>query len=277
MRNIQSQLNIQGFVVLRNLFTQTQVQKISDEIEHLVDCVLSYHQLPQSSHLEEKLITLLEFDQEVYLSTVRSFSRLACIQQFFVSRRILNYTKKLGIYQPLIPTGPVVHIMSDRLKIENGYFGQPAHQDWPSMQGSLNALVFWIALTKVTSSNYPVEVVPGSHLRGMIQGKVKASYYELPEGSFCEEDFLGILCEPGDALAFSTFLVHRTAIIAKTGFRLAVSFRFDDADEKQYIGRGFPTAYKRVVERQLNQADTPSIEAVQAIYSVPSKRFHSDK
>lgn len=276
MRNIQSQLSHQGFIVLRNLFTQTQLQEISDEIEHLVDSVLSHHKLPQSNCLEKKLITLFEFNQEVYLNTVRAFSRLISIQQSFVSSRILKYAKKLGISQPLIPTGPVVHIMSDRLKIENGYFGQPAHQDWPSMQGSLNALVFWVALTKVTTSNYPVEVVPGSHLKGFIKGKVQANFYEIPDGSFNEADFIDVLCEPGDAMVFSSFLVHRTAIKEKTGFRLAASFRFDDADEKQYISRGFTTAYKRVVERQLCHEDIPGIDAIQLIYSESSKRFHSD-
>jgi hypothetical protein len=40
-----------------------------------------------------------------------------------------------------LPGGEVVLVMGTELKIPNGYFGLGAHQDFRSLQGSLNGLV----------------------------------------------------------------------------------------------------------------------------------------
>ena len=49
-------------------------------------------------------------------------------------------------------------------------------------------------------------------------------------------------CDPGDVVAFSSFLVHRTA--AGPGLRIAISTRFNNAAEPSFIERGYPTPYK---------------------------------
>lgn len=261
-------MNINGFVLKPQLFTLSLQKKITAEIHQLLNHMLSIHRIEETGSIEDKMISLYKKDLLSYSNTVKAFSRLSSIQQAFLSPDILKICHKLGLKHPLPPTTPVVHIMSDQLKIPDGYFGQAAHQDWASMQGSLNALVFWVALTDVSYDNYPVEVVPGSHLRGFIQGEVKEHYYALPSGCISEQEFRPVQCLSGDALIFSSFLVHRTAVQNKSGFRLAISFRFDDAADSQFIKRGFHTAYKRIVDRTLDRAHIPSIESVRKTYGM---------
>lgn len=268
MSNIQNQLNRDGFVLTPSLLSQRQLKMVDKDIRRILDNVLNNYNLPAGESIQDKLICIFDLDISIYLGTVRAISRLSSLQRIFLSPAVLKTCSKLGVRHQLLSTTPVVHIMSDKLEIPDGYFGQPAHQDWTSMQGSLNALTFWVALTEVTSSNYAVEVVPGSHLLGLIPGDLKEHYYEVPHDMFSNKDFFSIQCKAGDALVFSTFLVHRTVTLEQCGFRLAVSFRFDDAEDKQYISRCFPTAYKRVVDRTLNPAEIPSVEQIHKIYSI---------
>lgn len=261
-------MNINGFVLKPKLFTLSMQKKIAAEIHMLLNNILSIHKVEATGSIEDKMIFLYKKDLPSYLNTVKAFSRLSSIQQAFISPSILKICHKLGLKHPLPPTTPVVHIISDQLKIPDGYFGQAAHQDWASMQGSLNALVFWVALTDVSCDNYPVEIVPGSHLRGLIQGEVNSHHYALPADCISEQEFRPVQCLSGDALIFSSFLVHRTAVQNKSGFRLAISFRFDDAADTQFVERGFHTAYKRIVDRALDPADIPSIDSVRKTYGM---------
>lgn len=267
MENLKQVFNQQGFVVYSKLFPKDVIAQIKSEITQVLDrTLLSTGVCLHENSIEKKMILLYQKDLQLYLGTIRALSRLFSIQQSFVSEQVQRLCRELGIVQPLIPTGPVFHVMSDQLKIPGGYFGQGVHQDWSSMQGSLNALVLWVALTEVSDHNYPVEVVPCSHLKGLIKGKITEHYFEVPEDMFEAEAFKPVSCQPGDALVFSSFLVHRSGMKGKSGFRLAVSFRFDDAAEEQLITRHYATAYKRSVDRNIKENDIPSVEQVQQKY-----------
>lgn len=166
-----------------------------------------------------------------------------------------------GNSHPIIISQPILHVMSPALRIPDGYYGTAAHQDWPSTQGSLDCVTVWIALSDASVGNFPLEVIPGSHKRGLLDGKMNGSVLEVEVD---EKEFVPIECKAGDVVFLSGFTVHRTG--NGTGFRVSVSQRFDNASEPTFIERGYPCAQKRVVERELKWK--PTVEEVRRIYDL---------
>ena len=57
--------------------------------------------------------------------------------------------------------------MADKIAVSGGYFGLTSHQDYWSVQGSLDGVVVWIPLVDVDKEIFPLEVAPQLHLRGV--------------------------------------------------------------------------------------------------------------
>ena len=181
------------------------------------------------------------------------------LQRMLIGDEIHGSLIDLGIKYPSIISQPVLHVMSPALRIPDGYYGTEAHQDWTSTQGSIDCVTVWIALTDAGIGNFPLEVIPGSHLDGLREGKVNGSVLEVEAD---DKDFVPIECKAGDVIFLSGFIVHRTG--KGKGFRVAVSQRFDNASEPTFIERGYPCAQKRIVDREVKWK--PTVEQVRKIY-----------
>jgi ectoine hydroxylase-related dioxygenase (phytanoyl-CoA dioxygenase family) len=142
----------------------------------------------------------------------------------------------------------VVHIQADCLRIPNGYFGLAAHQDFPSVQGSLDGFVVWIPLVDIDKERYPLEVIPESHKEGVLPSIENSdSILEINPGIYNESDFISVECEIGDVVFMSNFTVHRSSQHGNDKLRLACSTRYDNANEKTFIDRCYPSGYQRSV------------------------------
>ncbi len=206
---------------------------------------------------KERMLEAFSQGEEKYLSLLRMIAKRTCFQHIFLF--LENDLSLLGISSPIICEQPVIHVMSPELRIADGYYGTVAHQDWPSVQGSLDMVTVWIALNDASVGNFPLEVISGSHLGGLREGKINGSVLEIE----CDDkDFVPIECKAGDVIFMSGFLIHRTG--SGTGFRVAVSQRFDNASEPTFIERGYPCAQKRIVDRKIRWKPTP--EQVKALY-----------
>lgn len=207
---------------------------------------------------DEKSLSLRFNDSiENYVGYLKATSRISSLQYLIIQ----SYQKiDLAFHTPLIIEQPVLHVMSPSLRIPDGYYGTSAHQDWPSTQGSLDSVTVWIALTDANIGNFPLEVIPGSHKRGLLDGKMNGSVLEVEAD---EKEFIPIECKAGDVVFLSGFTVHRTG--KGNGFRVAVSQRFDNACEPTFIERGYPCAQKRVVDREIKWK--PTVEQVSQVFT----------
>ena len=176
---------------------------------------------------------------ERYVNAARMTQDLPSVHQVLTDGRLVAMAKFLGLSHPVISTKASVHIMADDLAVPGGYHRSPPHQDWRSNQGSLDNLVLWIPLTPVRGNG--LEVIRGSHKYGLLP---TTDHMQTPE--VVDPERLGpwekIDCDPGDVVAFSSFLVHRTA--AGPGLRIAISTRFNNAVEPSFVKRGFPSHYR---------------------------------
>lgn len=222
-----------------------------DAIENCKASVCRIASQPPENGLEDSLKNIFRVSQERYLQVLRTFSKSLDLQSLFLHPKLVDLIRNFGIQLPTMPTQPVTHVTCKELITDDGQLGLDAHQDWPSIQGSLDSLVVWIPITKVTNDNHPMQILPGSHLGGLRQAKIEKNISSLELEKKELDSMLDICCDPGDAIIFSTMTVHRTKKEGN-GFRFSASLRFDNALENSFVDRNFPCAYKRTIDRNVS-------------------------
>jgi hypothetical protein len=195
------------------------------------------------------------FDQSVidlYKNDIKGFIGCAKISQMIPelfslasSKKMMSKLKSLGLKNPVLNTRPLLSFSCKNTAKNTDYWKIPAHQDWPSMQGSLNSIVCWMPLVDVDMELGPLEVCPGSHLNGPLEhteiGPHDISGVPILQSNYPEENFVSIPMKKNDALFFSSFLVHRSGVnLCENKIRLSMHIRFDDADEETFIQRKYP-------------------------------------
>lgn len=158
--------------------------------------------------------------------------------KFSTIQEISSLLLELGIANPVMNTRPLVSYSSKKLAKNDTYWKVPAHQDWPSTQGSLNGLTLWIPLVDIKDELGPLEVVPGSHVLGNSE---HVEVEGVPVLSRDDWNFLPVPMDVGDVLVFSNFLIHKSGInLTEDEIRWSAHFRYDDACESTFIERNFP-------------------------------------
>src|SRR6185295_3252528 len=114
---------------------------------------------PQGSDhdaFSQLLLGLFSGDRASYLAAARQTQYLASVHRVGLAPAILQMLAEIGVAVPSQSTRPVLHFMADGLRIENGYHKTPAHQDWRSVQGSLDGVTLWLPLYDVCLEDYPL-------------------------------------------------------------------------------------------------------------------------
>lgn len=110
------------------------------------------------------------------------------------------------------------------------------------MQGSLDSVVVWLPLIDIGRDLGALEVIPGSHKWGLLDADIVDGYGKL-RNSVDESDLVTVEIEAGDALFFSTFLVHRSGTNMTDAIRWSCHFRYNNLREPTFVERGFPHPY----------------------------------
>lgn len=203
-----------------------------------------------------------------YLQSIRLWAKLFSLQALIMHENIQSIIQKLAIDLPIFQTTPVIHVMANDLQISGGYHGVGVHQDWPALQGSLDTITVWFPFMNVDKHNFPLELIPGSHHFGLYPGKATQNIYEVDSTHYQEIDFLAIDVNMGDALFMSSFTLHRTGMQGDDRARIACSARYENAAEKTFIERLYPSAQKRVIERELISPNFPEKDHLKNIYTI---------
>ena len=233
--------NEDGFIVLKDFIDVNSVSNVLYDLSVLLPIE------GDTEQLKDCLKKVKSENEQRYISILRAFSRSLSLSHVLSGKNITDFLSYLGLSQLSIPTQPVLHVTCKDLVIDKGYFGIEAHQDWPSTLRSLNSVIVWIPLTTVGEKDHPMQVVPGSHLDGVISGSINEHCLSI---DMPNNKFVDLICDPGDVIIMSTFCVHRTKVIGD-GFRISASIRFNDLGEEEFMARGFSCAYSRLVDRSL--------------------------
>lgn len=240
-------LNADGVVVLRNFFAGGEPGDLVDAFREVFRRQMRRHGLAAAdktgSTFDQALTDLFQKSMPSYLAAAKLTQYLPALHRLGVSEPLLAALSGVGLRQPVISTRPVVHIVSEALKVPGGYHRTPPHQDWRSVQGSLDGVVAWLPLVSAGADNAPLEVIPGSHRNGLLPSEPHAFGTSVQAAAIEGEAFQAIEAEPGDLVIFSMFLVHRTSSVQGDGVRWAVSFRYNNLDEPSFAARDYPNPY----------------------------------
>jgi ectoine hydroxylase-related dioxygenase (phytanoyl-CoA dioxygenase family) len=265
--NARQQYDRDGFYIAKKLLPMALLQACLNDIDQMLADQLTVRSLPIPVSLFERALALHTANIDQYKKTLAALWRLQSVGDVFAHPEIREFLKEiLGFGKIFLPGGQTVHLQSEELKIPGGYFGLAAHQDWPSVQGSLDGVGVWVPLCDIDESSFPLEIVPGSHRRGLIAPLDGNTDTKWVVAEFEDTEYIPVCVNKGDVVFFSNFTVHRSGTKGVKSFvRLACSARFDNGDELTYIQRGYPSAYTRGVHRQL--MDFSSVDKVNQLLS----------
>lgn len=262
-----------GYVIARQVIPANDVDELMQEFRDIFRLQMTRHGIVGKAvaggDFDGALARLFDLSMASYLGAARLTQYLPSLHRLGAGGPLLDLMKQLGIDRPVISTRPVVHIVSDALVVPGGYHRTPPHQDWRSVQGSIDAVTAWLPLVPVASGQNTLEVIPGSHSNGLLRTKPHAFGTEVEPGRFGDGDFVPIDAEPGDVVLFSMFLVHRTGQGRGGGVRWAVSYRYNNLDEPSFADRDFPNPYIYKPRDDLLFDDFPTSPDLRRVFGDP--------
>jgi ectoine hydroxylase-related dioxygenase (phytanoyl-CoA dioxygenase family) len=258
-----------GYIVVKQLIPQKSIDSVLSALNQLLIKQLVSLDTDIGQSIFENLIKIHNNDIDLYKKIISSLWRSLALTKLMHNEKIIDYLQDIFCFNDIfLPGGQVIHIQSKSLMIPNGYFGFEPHQDYLSVQGSLDGLICWIPLVDIDEDNYPLEIIPGSHLKGLFPLTSSGSEPAVIDPkTYSENDFKSVVVEKGDVVFMSYFTIHRSGKNGlKNNVRIAVSTRFDNGSENTFIRRGFPTAYERNIHRNLIDESFPSKKEILSIF-----------
>jgi phytanoyl-CoA hydroxylase len=268
----------EGYVVVKGAIDTAILDSINQEIAELFAIQLRRLGLTVDAGdsrevFKNNAVRLMRADVPAYISTARLTQSLPSVNRLLICDTIIELARELGVEMPVISTRASIHFMTGDLKIPNGYHRSPAHQDWRSMQGSLDSIVYWMPTTLVSARSNPIEFVPRSHLFGLLDTVEHIQTPTVSDPRISDDKYIPIPVDPGDIIFFSSFMVHRTSEDDDGLVRIALSGRFNNAKEKTYVAHGYPTPYKYSYQTNLIHEGFPTLGDVAEIFpaAMPAK------
>jgi ectoine hydroxylase-related dioxygenase (phytanoyl-CoA dioxygenase family) len=157
------------------------------------------------------------------------------------SDKVIKTLKRLNIYNPIFSTDPLIMLHSDFVQ-EKNY--APFHQDWRSIQGSLNNIVIWVPLVDVKKNMNSIEYIESSHLNGLAPTIKDKWFRKIKKIKTTTKDIKSINISKGDAFIFSSFLIHRSGINTSNFIRVSLQYRYNDLEDSYFINNGYPYPYE---------------------------------
>lgn len=202
-----------GFCIARGLLPRADVTATLESVHRTIrDQLREIGVTAAGDDLHAALRALHAADIERYKRVLGALWRKADVSGLMRHPALFGFLREaFGWRDVFLPGGEVALLMAADLKIPGGYFGLGAHQDFPSVQGSLDGVVAWIPLTDVDRDGWPVEVIPGSHRRGLItEVDETRNGWEIRPEALDDADWRPVEVKAGDVVFLSVFTVHRS-------------------------------------------------------------------
>jgi hypothetical protein len=213
---------------------------------------------PESDEqIDEAMAELFQRDLPVFMNCGKQAQHLISLHRLALDERLVDLVKQVGIEWPNICTRPVLYFNSPRLAKSEVYWRVFPHQDWRSMQGSLDSVVIWLPLIDLPPELGPLEVLPGSHLDGLVTRDVVNGFGKVDDRYLDGKRFESLPCSVGEVVLFSSFLIHRSGTNSAPAIRWSCHFRYNNLAEPTFVERGYPHPYLYKPSDELLTADFP--------------------
>jgi phytanoyl-CoA hydroxylase len=261
-----------GYLHLKGFFHRREVDVIRDDAKQVFIAqmrrlgILSVDDVSERD-FELAMFKFFDVDLQSFTNCGKQAQHLISLHRLSLDERVICAIVELGLEFPNVSTRPLLYFNSRRLATKEVYWRLSMHQDWRSMQGSLDAVVVWVPLVDIDRSLGALEVIPGSHKMGLLQSEMADGYGHLKE-PVPMSGALPVEVEVGDALFFSAFLVHQSGTSITDSIRWSCHFRYNNLREKTFIDRGFPHPYIYKPQEELITKHFPQRTQVADIFRV---------
>jgi 2-oxoglutarate-dependent dioxygenase len=213
---------------------------------------------PRAIRPEEKAF----YDQEGYvvLKGILSLAHVALLYEETMSimEAIGLEPTKLKQTHQYLHGGPIDHFVhsEEMREIASGLTGGPSslylpftavktgqgggrfhfHQDNQYTRHDGPSINLWTALTPMTEANGCLQVVPRSHLEGTLESDESGDGDHHRKVKWEPSDFVNILMEPGDCVAFTRLTVHGSGPNNTSENRVAYAIQYH-RDDVNYLDR----------------------------------------
>ena len=238
-------LDQQGYCIVNS----SEVRDLIQDIKHEIDEIGRYFVSPSFCLPEYDRESLtpskqsLLYDRLPYLASLHRLSGSICIQEM---------VKSLGIQLPIL-----MRCCNIRLDPPQDYKHLfKWHQDSIYLLGSKNAITLWIPFGKVDSKHGTIQVLPKSHLHGILPFRRISDKQALPNIQLLQRDIeldcdISTFGEPvtieadlGDVVIFDQSLLHRSLPNLSSQVRLSAQIRISDLKCPVYQKNNFPNGDK---------------------------------
>jgi phytanoyl-CoA hydroxylase len=266
----RSQYDEHGFAHIRGFFDPAEVETVRQEAIRVFAAQLARHNLlerdaREGAEFETALFELFRSHPDDVKNCGKQVQHLVSLHRLSVDTRIEGVLGELGLAFPNISTRPVLFFNSRHLAEKEVYWKVFPHQDWRSMQGSLDAVVVWVPLCDIDVSLGALEIVPGSHTLGLVTDEVVDGFGTVH--AFGDDDFVPVETKQGDALFMSAFLVHRSGNNTTESIRWSCHFRYNNLEEATFVDRGYPHNYIYSPRDELITPGFPSREQLLEVFA----------
>jgi phytanoyl-CoA hydroxylase len=239
--------NEQGYALLKRFFDPQEIDRVRDDAKQVFVSQMRRLGLAGGSDLSEEefergMFALFDADLQAFTNCGKHAQHLISLHRLSLDERIVRVLRELGLEFPNISTRPVLYFNSPRLAKKEVYHRLTPHQDWRSMQGSLDSVVVWAPLVDVDRALGALEVIPGSHRGGLLPADMEDGYGHIASPVDAAA-FVPMEVRKGDALVFSTFLVHQSGTNVTNSIRWSCHFRYNNLREPTFVERGLPHPY----------------------------------
>jgi phytanoyl-CoA hydroxylase len=258
-----------GYILIKNFFEKNLLSQVQAEAK-----AVFINRMLYSGIIPKKELTEVEFetamynffknDTEAFINCGKTCQHLISLHKLSLDEKLIGKIKYLGVKEPVISTRPVMYFNSRHLAQSEVYYKTPPHQDWRSIQGSLNSIVAWVPLIDINKALGCLEVIPGSHQDGLQNSEKDDWFRSIP--AIAENKFASLNVETGDVLFFSTFLIHRSGNNITESIRWSCHFRYNDLSEETFIARKYPNPYIYKPQQELITPDFPDKKLIHNIF-----------
>lgn len=259
----------QGFVHIGGFFNKQDIERVRADAKYVFLNQMASrgfvsHRDVEEREFERGLYRYFSEDADGFINCSKTCQHLISLHRLSLRDEVVHQLIALGVERPNICTRPVLYFNSMYLATSEAYYKSPPHQDWRSMQGSLNAIVLWVPLVDISRELGTLEIIPGSHVWGLLDSR-EDEWYRRIDG-LSDEQYKSVEVRAGDALFFSAFLVHRSGNNVTDSIRWSCHFRYNDLEESTFVSRKYPNPYTYKPQQELVTTDFPSVEQLQKLF-----------
>lgn len=243
--SLRDRFRYDGFIIVKNLFNPEEIDRIREDAQYIFSLQMaskgySYNYFDKEE-FESSLYKFFKENHQAFINCGKHIQHLISLHRLSLDGRVIEILNSLGLSFPNICTRPVLYFNTKHLATKEIYHTMPAHQDQYSMEGSDDSTVVWVPLIDVTKNLGTLQVVPRSHTEGLVTIKSEEGFGIV--NKYKDNDFISIELSKGDALFFSSCLVHRSGINITDSIRWSSHFRYNNMEDSDFIKRQYPHPY----------------------------------